>query len=251
MVSKKVRGILTKKGPFQLAVYHFLNQHIGPNKQYSLGFGFPNKRAFSVGLKQNLYCAVDKIMEISWPCTQSLSPPGFSIEKIDTTSTNLTSTLAEINTLWQCMKKDVANVAIGYRDSTWIKHRYIDKPFADYLLYFVRNKTALGLIVLKQHANNETELLDIIAPRDQAYTLIEAAKHIAASSKSARLYAWCTPSSLLWLQQTEPTISNLTKSAPTVKETDIIIPGCNANNPEHALRVKDKWWLLGGDTDFR
>ncbi|WP_293267679.1 hypothetical protein [Neptunomonas sp.] len=241
MVSKKARGVLTKKGPFQLAVCHFLEQNIGPDKLYSLGFGFPNKRAFKVGLKQHLYCPVDKIIEASWPPTSPLEQQSFTIEEINTKSTDLTSALIEIDALWQSMKEDATDVAIGYRDSNWIKHRYIEKPFADYLLYFIRENTAQGLLILKQHPNSEMELLDIIGSRNQTHNLINAAKSIATSKNCKRIYAWCTPSALSWFKESEPTI----------KETDIIIPGNNVNNSDHALRVKGKWWLLGGDTDFR
>ena len=241
MVSKKARGILTKKGPFQLAVSHFLEQNIGPDKLYSLGFGFPNIRAFKVGLKQNLYCPIDKIIDVSWASTSPLEQQNFSIEEIDTKSADLTSALTEIDTLWQCMKEDTTDIAIGSRDSHWIKHRYIDKPNADYLLYFIKGDAAKGLLILKQHPNNEIELLDIIAPHKQANNLIMAAKIIAQSKNCGRIYAWCTPSSLAWFKE----------SKPSVKETDIIIPGSNVNNPSHAMRIKGKWWLLGGDTDFR
>ena len=243
MVSKSVRGILSKKGPFFLASQHFLSPRVGPDLQYSLAFGFPNERACKVGVIRGTYNIVDKIVEPHWtPLTKSNSFNGH-IQIINPHQN--TQWEQQIDTLWQAMKQDINEVAIGSRDSQWIKHRFVNKPNADYLLALITNTTEptspFGLIVLKHHEQSGMELLDIVGSRHSALQLINAARQITANYKAKRLFAWATPSALNWFKDSDYHLNN----------TEVVIPGCNINSPEHALRVKDRWWLLGGDSDFR
>jgi len=245
MVAKQVRGILSKKGPFYLAIKEFFGSKVGPGLRYSITFGFPNERASKVGVIRGIYNIVDKIVEPRWAPLSSASQQPYISSLIDTATD--TSWQQQIDVLWQAMKQDINDVAIGCRDSLWIKHRYIDRPNADYLLYFVTSQSEVGdiapvgLLVLKRHENNGMELLDVVGPRSSAPVLINAARQITATDQAPYLFAWATPSTLAWFAST----------APQVNSTEVLIPGSNVNSPEHALRIKDRWWLLGGDSDFR
>jgi ABC-type polysaccharide/polyol phosphate transport system ATPase subunit len=248
MVARDLRGILTKKGPFYLAVQHYLSSRVGPGLAYSLAFGFPNERACKVGIKRGLYCSVDKLLEPEWlplpvaapqPCRAQLIEVGHS-----------TGWQQQTDHLWAGMQQDLADVAIGCRDSQWIRYRYIDKPAADYLLYLVSADPVggdngggdpIGLLVLRRHGPQGLELLDLVARRAVVPALIAVARQLTATHLAARLFAWATPAALAWFAGTEP----------TVNPTPVVIPGCRLNGEEHALRVKDRWWLLGGDSDFR
>lgn len=243
MVSKSVRGILSKKGPFFLASQHFLAPRVGPNQQYSLAFGFPNERAGRVGVIRGIYNITDKIIEPHWPPLTDDNTTEFKIQIIDPHQNNQWE--QQVDELWQAMKRDLNNVAIGCRNSHWIKHRYVNKPNANYLLAFASNSSTpnqpQGLLVLNHHLNGAMELLDIVGSHKSALTLIEAARQITSNYKASSLFAWATPSALSWFKN----------SGYQTNTTEIIIPGCNINSPQHALRVKDRWWLLGGDSDFR
>ncbi|UZE95132.1 ATP-binding cassette domain-containing protein [Alkalimarinus alittae] len=243
MVTKGVRGILGKKGPFYLASQHYLSPRVGPGLQYSLAFGFPNERAGKVGVIRGIYNIVDKIVEPHWPPLTEANHTNTQIQMIDPHQNNQWE--QQVDTLWQAMQQDTNDVAIGCRDSQWVKHRYINKPGADYLLAMVANSEQpnqpLGLLVLNHHINGTMELLDIVGSRDSALTLIEAARQITAHYKASHLFAWATPSALSWFKGSDY----------QSHKTEVVIPGCNINSPQHALRVKDRWWLLGGDSDFR
>jgi ABC-type polysaccharide/polyol phosphate transport system ATPase subunit len=250
MVARDLRGILTKKGPFYLAVQHYLSSRVGPGLAYSLAFGFPNERACKVGIKRGLYCSVDKLLEPEWlplpahvtqPCRAHLIEVGHN-----------SGWQQHIDLLWVGMQQDLAEVAIGCRDSQWIRHRYIDKPAADYLLYLVSGDPAdachsdgganpIGLLVLRRHGPQGLELLDLVARRASVPALIDVARQLTTIHQATRLFAWATPAALAWFAGT----------GPTVNPTPVVIPGCRLNGEEHALRVKDRWWLLGGDSDFR
>lgn len=243
MVAKDVRGILSKRGPFYLAMEDYLTPRVGPGLRYSLAFGFPNERACKVGVVHGLYNIVDKIVEPHWmPLPDKVQQPCLA-RLIDTGNDGHWQ--QQVDVLWQAMQRDTNGVAIGSRDSQWIKHRYIDKPMADYLLYLVfaeaNSSTPAGLLILKRHTGQGMELLDMVAPRSSVPVLIEAARQLAAACQAPYLFAWMTPSVLEWFADTSPQVNS----------TEVVIPGCNVNGPEYALRVKDRWWLLGGDSDFR
>ncbi len=246
MVAEDVRGVLGKKGPFYLAMKDYLAPRVGPGRRYSLAFGFPNERACKVGVIRGLYNIVDKILEPRWTPLPGTEAQSCSPTLIDAATDQ--NWQQQVDRLWQAMKQDVSDVAIGCRDSQWIKHRYIDKPMADYRLYFVSDATEnnldgqiIGLLVMRQHENKGLELLDMLGSRSSVPALINAARQITSTCQAAYLFAWATPSVLEWLAGT----------APQINATEVVIPGCNINGSEHALRVKDRWWLLGGDSDFR
>ena len=243
MAAKDVRGILNKKGPFYLAIQHYFSSRVGPGLRYSITFGFPNERHCKAGVIRGLYNIVDKILEPHWTPLPDTMQKSHTSQLIDAAKD--TQWQSQVDDLWQAMKQDINDVAIGCRDSQWIKHRYIDKPMADYLLYLVfaeaDSSTPAGLLILKHHSGQAMELLDIVGSRSSAPTLIDAARQITAAYKAPYLFAWATPSVLEWFADT----------GPEVNSTEVVIPGCNINSPEHALRVKDRWWLLGGDSDFR
>ncbi|WP_206696897.1 ABC transporter ATP-binding protein [Marinomonas algicola] len=282
MVDPKTRGVLTKKGPFYVAVQAYLENNIGEGKTYSHGFGFPNQRAYLVGKKQGLYHDIDTVLEPHWPMVYQptdsslmddsgllspkpevvLEPLVWSLDPRENVKTNY-----QIDQLWLKMSASVSHVAIGNRDSQWLQYRYGCKPGNDYTLYWVRSSeevgdvslstpdahanepneaTLFGLIVVKLHPDQGVELLDFVAEPHHAQLIIAAAQRLAgklAPSLTAPfdLFAWMTPSVMAWFDQ----------SNPDIRTTSITIPGCALDRQEHALQIKGKWWLLGGDSDFR
>lgn len=250
MVAPACRGILSKKGPFYQAMRAFISEHVGPDRVYSVAFGFPHQRAYRLGIALGLYCEVDRIQEAAWTAIRptSLGESGNSdldhLEWLQSTQLSAAQRSA-IDVLWEAMQKDLAEQAVGVRDSRWIQYRYLDKPGSGYALVLVageREEQPFGLLVLKDAGELGVELLDIIAPRAHFEHLLLAARRIAAQSMNKeRLFAWCTPSVAKWMTATDV---NLT-------ETEVVVPGSTVNDKAHALRLQGRWWLMGGDADFR
>ncbi len=262
MAAKEVRGILTRKGPFFLAVEHYLTRHVGPHKRHSIAFGFPNDRACRVGIRKGLYCDIDRVSELSWPPQHSvvesaespdarqLSPEvvqNQSAQKalVQITLDNLAEHQPTIERLWCDMRDELSDAALGCRDVHWLRHRYLDKPGADYRLYLVKASSYIGVIVMSalresSEGLSELELMDLVAPRSSVSGLVAAAQNIAAQAGADRLFAWATPKAQSWFAESNPNVNAL----------PVVIPG-NALALEHSLRVKNSWWLMGGDTDFR
>ncbi len=274
MVEPESRGILTKRGPFYLSVQSYLQNYIGEGKRYSHGFGFPNKRAFLVGEKQGLYCSVDSILEPHWPMRYQPTDSGLvddcgwlgeatklELEPVvwGNDPRENANTHHKIDQLWQAMSESLSHVAVGHRDSKWLQYRYHDKPNGNYKVYWVKQKISsekkpsnesecitLGLIVIKHHLNQGVELLDFLCEQANAGYMVYAAQLLAgrlAESLTSEfdVFSWMTPSVLEWLSETNPII----------QPTPVTIPGCGIDRMDHAMQVQGKWWLMGGDSDFR
>ncbi|MBB1488217.1 GNAT family N-acetyltransferase [Oceanospirillum sediminis] len=238
MVAPEVRGVLTRKGPFYLAAKHFLEQYVGRGKTYAYGFGFPHARSCRLGVKQGLYVDTDRIDQARWPA--------FSARLLRWRAVDLKPAhLKYIDMLWRQMAADVSDLAIGVRDRQYIEHRYLNKPEQDYLIKLVFRRFALkpcGLLVLKAHRDGSgIELIDFVSSRADAPSVIRVAQVLTAQMGQQWLFAWTTPSVQAWLDETSPVI----------EPTEVVIPGNAVNDKEYALEVKDRWWLTGGDTDFR
>jgi hypothetical protein len=235
MVTPEARGILTRTGPFYLSAHALISKHIGPTHTYPYAFGFPNRRHVLLGIKRGLYCEVDKILSAHWPPQQ---------QKFRLLGWR-EATVADaplIDRLWQKMSAHCQEYAIGVRDSRWITHRYFDHPdnhYMSYILYGRLSGTVKGMAVLKRIDDNTLELLDILATPKETGPIIKALQHIAYAHNRSAITAWLTPAVLDWFKS----------CMPSTTATDVVIPGGAVNDKEHALKLKGKWWLMGGDTD--
>jgi ABC-type polysaccharide/polyol phosphate transport system ATPase subunit len=237
MVTPDQRGILTRRGPFYLSVMNFFKNQVGQNKNYSLAFGFPNARHAKLGMKQGLYCQVDKIVQARWP---ALTGRSFTLGAKQLTA----SQLSLVDPLWNTMKDDALALAICARDAQWIEHRYFNKPGHNYLVFHVFHRITRqthGVIVLKPQGEDGIEILDIIAPKKHFPNLIKVAQMATHRLGLPWLFGWFSPQAINWASTTNPII----------EETDVVVPGSAVNDEAWALRVKDRWWLMGGDTDFK
>lgn len=237
MVTPDQRGILTRRGPFYLSVMHFLESQVGQNKHYSVAFGFPNARHARLGIKQGLYCQVDKIVQARWPAQAGRSLT-LGAKQLNASQTSV------VNPLWKAMQKDTLELAICARDAQWIKHRYFNKPDHSYLVFRVFHRVTRqthGVIVLKPQGEDGIEILDIIAPKKHFPNLIKIAQMATYRLGHPWLFGWFSPQAINWALTTHPII----------EETDVVVPGSAFTGEEWALRVKDRWWLMGGDTDSK
>lgn len=237
MVAPDIRGILTRRGPFYLSVHKYFSERVGPEHEFSLAFGFPNARHARLGVKQKLYCEVDKIVQARWGAIAGRS---WTLSARALTE----SDLPLVDTLWSEMMQTAERLAIGVRDGDWIRHRYMEKPSSHYkvMLVFGRlTRKPKGVVVLKDHGKDGVELIDMVAAKKDFNALVHVARIMTRRLEREWLFGWFTPSALDWCRET----------IPIVEETDVVIPGSAVNDVESALRVKGCWWLMGGDTDFR
>lgn len=248
MVAPDARGFLSRNGPFAVATQGFLQQHVGPDRPFALGFGFPGARHVRLGEKLGLYAATNEVQEWLWP--QAPRPPlwerlHWHITPIDWAAT---PTAPQLNQLWQAMQSQTTHFVIGQRDALWWQHRFANHPAGHYRCFWLRQRLSgrtVGALALKTptETGQPWELLDWIAPLPLAATVVQAARTIAAQAGSA-LQGWFSSP-----------VADLLRQQPTLDPTHTQ-PACMA-----CVTIRQRaglpdltrlpWWLTGGDTDFR
>ena len=244
MVHPSQRGAFTRQGPFQMAASTYLEEFIGHQKPYLLGFGFPEDNALRLGEHLGLYAKVDSMVELRWPsldkcqfswgCVASVLAPG----KVPVYA-------AALDTLWKRMQKSFNNQAIiGVRDWAYINHRYLLHPLRCYTMLLVRRRLGgrvLGLAVLRDRAGQGLELVDLLAPVSQFARVVDICRRFAGGTGSAGLFCWITSSHA----------HCLANSASQQSPLNLAVPTAIWSNGPSADVSRDRWWLMAGDTDFR
>ncbi|MEO7106178.1 MAG: GNAT family N-acetyltransferase, partial [Rhodoferax sp.] len=234
MVHPKERGVMTRQGPFLLTAATTAELY-GP-----VAFGFPTERAMLVAEKMGLYTKAGKMAEVRW--TPSAPRPRLRT-RVQALARENAEDKAVLESLWDAMASDLGQGVVGLRDWSYIEHRYFDHPHNHYDVLAVKSRLtgkALGVLAMRR-LEDSCELLDVIAPLDNLPLVIDQARRMTALWSLPYLYCWIT-----------------TNYAPTFvacdgKEQDlnVFIPtSCWTDDPRVDM-LKDKWWLMSGDTDFR
>lgn len=249
MVAAGARGFFSRNGPFTVAAQGFLQQYIGQNLPFALGFGFPNMRAGRLGEKLGLYTNIDQVQEIVWPCTP-LSPAWWQ-PRLGATPVNWSSpkTARQLDQLWQTMQSQTTGFVIGQRNAAWWTHRYANHPEQGYRCFWLRQRLSrriLGIVALKPGPTTEHpwELLDWVAPLTATATVVQAAHALATGAGANALQGWFS----------HP-IEALLRKAGALQNARLqpVCTACITVRQANGLPnlAQTPWWLTGGDTDFR
>ena len=236
MVSPKARGGIKQNSPFYTMVKIWVEMNLGYNQEFLLSFGFPNKRVMALSKAVGLYAEVDTITEIHWQTTQ-VNSADTNVEKyLDHVKTD-----AEILTVWRNMAGDFKDALIGVRNIAYLKHRYINHPKFEYKIYLVYSseKNLQGVFVLKQE-NKVALLMDVITQKENFSLIVSEALKKAHKNKSDTMKCWITTSKAKFLDCHSATLNKIDVAIPTSNFT----PGFD---PE---TIRNKWFLMYGDTDF-
>lgn len=237
MVHPHERGVLTRSGPFQIAASTFIDRSVGYHRPHLFGFGFPTSKALQVAQKLGLYEQADQMAEVAWE-------PGHTWQARLLRCVPLRpSDRRAVDQLWRAMAADFSDSIIGVRDAQYVERRYRAHPTVAYECLLVRRVltgAAQGVVVLRRQ-QDEAELVDLIGPRRAFPALIAAARDWAGKKRAARLKAWVTASHA----------SVLAATGASVTPMDLVVPA-NVWSPGPAVaELRDRWWLMAGDTDFR
>jgi hypothetical protein len=238
MVDLKERAVFTKSGPFFLCAASFAESAV--TAQSPFGFGFPNARVMRLAEKTGLYSDVGGMAEIRW---QPLPDRPRLLTRVRHLSPDDPNTDETIDRLWKKMAHDLHDSVVGVRDARYVRHRYFNHPDKHYDVLAVTSRlsgTALGFLVLCRDTGR-CELLDVIAPLKNLPSLINQARRLLTHWGFAELYCWVT--------HHNATLFTATGGVPHVP--DIRIPTSNWIDGPAVEAIRDKWWLMGGDTDFR
>lgn len=237
MVAPRMRGILTRRGPFMHTADTFLSEQAGPDKPYRFAFGFPSHRHAKLGEKTGWYTRTDTFLEVSWT-------PRIHRQRIPLRCKTRLLTLQDtaiIDTLWQAMRSDLPDCLVPQKDADFFTWRYLNHPSHNYAAYIVSKRwsnAVMGIVTLRDHeASNDMELLDLLGPPESMAALLKTACHIAHRTGRKRLFSWMTPAILEYLP--EPSAAQEVSGV-------YVTPDYKQMVDKQQLR----WWLMCGDTDF-
>ncbi|WP_322993722.1 GNAT family N-acetyltransferase [Limnohabitans sp.] len=238
MVHPSERGVLTKKGVFFLSCTTLLEQLMGFDRPFLLGFGFPNRQGLQLAKRQGIYTEVDQMVEINW--TVSRFWPDWRVCARQLTSADE----AAVNGCWSEMAQAMKSSILGVRDYQFVMQRFVRHPTVDYSVLLVRTRFSnkpLGVVVMRDRGQDGFELVDLVGAPHHFTILVRAALRHAYLRGHCKLMAWATQSHCQLLNTHKATSTPI----------DVWIP---ANVWSHAPPPEDlqgSWWLMGGDTDFR
>ena len=241
MVDTSERGTLTRRGPFFLMAATFLERYIGYGKPYLVGFGFPNERAMKVAERLGLYAEVGHMTEFSWGTRTRFPLWGTRLNLIGREQADFAATAAD--QCWQNMAADLQTAIIGVRDWQYLLNRYLDHPNQQYQIMLVRNrfsKHARGILVLRYDPEG-CEIIDLIAPLAEIPLLITHARRLAGMHGARRVFCRITANFSGYFAV----------AGGTQRTVNIHIPANAWSNGPSPKILKDHWWLMSGDKDFR
>lgn len=245
MVAPEVRGVLTRSGPFAMMTSSFLDRYIGHGKPFLVGFGFPSERHLKIAQRHRLYAEVDSVHELHWarPPTgaQGLLSWWLRLEPLDWT---MASTETGLDHLWQQQQRTSGAWIVPVRDAARWRYRFAQHPTHRYQAWWLRERLTqrlLGAVVLRPAttAGQPWELMDWVAPVSRVHQVVTAARTVAARH-DAGLMGWFS-SGLAALIGAQAQVIDIGVRVPT-----------SIRQPGPAPEVlRGRWWLTGGDSDFR
>jgi hypothetical protein len=141
------------------------------------------------------------------------------------------------------MAANLQTAIIGVRDWQYLQHRYLDHPDHHYQILLVKSRfsgRARGILVLR-HDPEGCEIVDLIAPLAEIPVLVTHARRIAGILGAARLFCHITGNFTSYFAATGG------KQQPL----DIRIPANAWSHGPPPGTLKNHWWLMSGDKDFR
>lgn len=240
MAIPAARRSLVRKSPFFIAAATYLELTTGFDRPHLLGFGFPNERARRAPELLGLYSKpVSKMIGLSWCLSRSdIRSRFFRRWRLDL---SVPADAAVVDDCWRRMSSTTEQFIIGIRDADWLTHRYLKHPHNNYDIFAVAlrgQSRPFGIFVLKIHPGDVYELIDIVAEPLRIKWLMIAVKGIF-DSDYGRIFTWVSEPMAVFFP------SNFEKT-----DLKIGIPSCIWTEGPHASKLIDRWWLMGGDTDF-
>lgn len=234
MVHPRERGVMTRQGPFLLTAATTAELY-GP-----VAFGFPTERAMLVAERMGLYTKAGQMAEMRWDPAAAGPRWGTRIRRLKRGNAGDQEL---VDALWDAMASDLQDSVIGVRDWKFLEYRYFDHPHNLYEIMVVTSRWTgkdLGVVVMRR-LEHACELLDVIAPLANLAPVLDQARRMTARWALPYIYCWITTNHA----------HHFVACGGKEDALNVFIPtSCWTDDPR-VDELKDKWWLMSGDTDFR
>ncbi|AGA33568.1 hypothetical protein TVNIR_1907 [Thioalkalivibrio nitratireducens DSM 14787] len=240
MVEAGDRGVLTRQGAFFRAAASVPETCSGYGSKHLIGFGFPNRRHFTLAERLGLYAEVGRMVEPRWPAAAATNGRW---RLADLAELPAGRAARAVERLWAAMARDLQEAIVGVRDYAWLRYRYLQHPEYRYRVFGVRRRWRpgwRGVIVLREHAQR-VELMDLVGSLGSLPELVAAARDWAAAAGYPEVFAWITSTHA----------ASLGLDDATVTDPDVVVPTSIRTPGPAPAELNGRWWLMSGDTDFR
>lgn len=241
MAPPKARGLIRHDSPFTTLMHQILQALPRPDNTAGIAFGFPSERAMRLGEHMGVYREVDRLMALEFAplCSADSTTRCRELLKIEAADQTM------VNNLWWEMARDFSQFSIGIRDATYLKHRYLAHPDKHYTLLVIEKKgfwrnIPIGLAVVGPGAERR-ELLDMVC----------ASKHMQAVIQTTQRWLAENKGDALQFLITERFARQLEGFASRCEFTQFRIMGNPFSPAASTVCLDRRWWLTGGDTDYR
>jgi hypothetical protein len=256
MVSPPWRGVLTRRGPFFHASDTFYAAHVGAGTPHRIAFGFPSERHLRLAVKSGLLRDGGPVHALGWATraagTRESTTPSAQAAKtsasalgwtwrwnpLDPASPDFARTIAAA---WQRMEQATRDFVVGERDAAYVHWRFFERPGRTSSAFVLRRAWShqpVGVALLDLSTPNAQWLDWIGAPADMPLAC-RAVLAQAAMAGAAGVSAWATPAVTQSLAATGCT-SSITAWLGIPRRSAL----------DEADVARQRWWLMGGDTDF-
>lgn len=243
MVHPQWRGILTRRGPFFWVSRTFYDQHIGKDRSYSVGYGFPSYRHLQLANKLDLLSDAGTIWELTWEQNQGQlteHPWHWKALELEEGST-LWST--HLSSAWELMRTHSHSIYLGNRSPKEIDWRYRQHPSHRHYYTALKrpwSKKVRGIAIWRYTDTHTVLWLDWIGlPEDLARAQRMLAHHVLRGQVN-KLQTWASELIRLALSRT-PYYSEKPVARIGIPNTSWIDLKTLGHQP---------WWWMAGDTDF-
>jgi hypothetical protein len=240
MVDPSERQAVRQNSPFFLMASAFLDNYVGYEKPFYLGYGFPSDRAMALSDRLGLFTPIGIMHEITWEINGADFPQSHNLTEI--TQANFADYTDRINSLWMRFSKNLAQRYVCKKDAAFILWRYLEHPAKTYAIYLVTGRftgKAKYLLVMR-HDQQKSMLMDILTSKLDLVPAIKLAKQLAWQQGNRKLVTWCS----------ETDITRFKVEEAEDKILPVAIPA-NTRSPGPAPDSQmDKWWFMPGDTDY-
>jgi hypothetical protein len=237
MAAPKAMGLTRKGSPFARLLKHILERLPQQFDPTGIAFGFPSGRSMRLAEYCGVAVEVDRWLEMQLRPVRVSGAP--SLREWGGGNGDI----ALLGLAWSRMRASLQGAVLGVRDEAYLRHRYLQHPEHAYLIMVVESAwlgRPIGIVVLRRHAQ-QYELLDLLAAWDDMPTMLMAVQNWLAQTG--------VDSAILCL--TEGFSRQLAPFVSSVRSTEFRIMGNPFCSADTLHAISNRWWLTGGDTDYR
>lgn len=236
MVLPSERGRLTKHGAFFLSASTFAERHVG--SAHLLPYGFPNARHLKIAEKLDIYAKVDDVVDIAWDTLAVARQSKWQyVQAVD----NPLVLQSVVNKLWRKMSRELQGQIALIRDWDYMQYRYLQRPDKKYTFLVIYNVflQPVSLVVIAIESDY-CRFMDYLGSLRHIPRVMHQICDYLQQQDIERLSGWFSAA----------IAEHFAQSGGQVSATEIVLPTIIWGQDVDVERIKQKWWLTTGDSDF-